>query len=178
MRKAILTVTLFSVLISKAQAADVTSLKCERDMRPVDGNYMSVELTKNDAGKYDVYYHVITAGFGGPVEDTRVKISQNIDSCTFAKDEARISSCYKLENEPGEQTNTGFSSKLVTETAILDTDGRVTNTREFELEVYSPQLIAGQGKPGFPHMDRPGFFSASFSAKGSSGIMLNRCTIQ
>jgi len=178
MKRSILTVMSFSILISKANAAEVQSLKCERDMRPVDGLYEAVELTKNEAGKYDVFYHVITPGFGSPVEETRVKIAQNLDSCVFGKDEARISRCYKVEREPGEETNSGFSSKLVAETAIADDDGRVSTTNSFELEVYSPQLEAGQGKKGFPSMTTPGFFYASYSAKGERGVLLNRCSLQ
>lgn len=177
MNKLIMTATFFSVMTSMASAAHISSMKCEQDMRPVDGNYSAIELTRNEAGKYDLTYHVITSGFGGPVQDTRVEIAKNLSQCVFANEESRIVQCNKFDRDPGETTNTGFTSKRVSETAVSDHHGHTLTNHSFVLNVYSPQLIAGAGKPGFPYMERPGMFSVSFRVEGSQGVMVNRCTV-
>lgn len=175
MKKTLIAFSLFPIV---ANAADVQSLKCERDMRPVDGNYGAVELVRNEANKYDVYYHIITAGFGSPVFESRVKIAQNLDRCTFGEGDARITSCYKMEREEGENTNTGFSSQKVARTAVTDGSGSLVTSEAIEITVYSPQLLANAKTPGFPHMESLGRFVTSFQSRGTNGIMLNRCEVK
>ena len=49
------------------------------DARPVDGNYQNITVKQNESGSYDADLHVITAGFGFPVEDTVTNLAQNLE---------------------------------------------------------------------------------------------------
>lgn len=156
---------LISFSLSQAAMADI---KCERDMRPVDGNYEAVELVKNSNGRFDAFYAVITAGFGSPVSNTRVLIAKNL-KCTFKSSNPMITECLKSGSEEGEDTNSGLNIKLVEENSVSG------ETSSFHINAYSPQLYDNYKQPGYPHTERRGSAKFSFKAEGNSGILTNRC---
>jgi hypothetical protein len=159
-------VLLVLVTLSVTAMAEV---KCEKDMRPVDGNYNALELVKNSNDRYDAFYAVITAGFGSPVSKTRVLIAKNL-KCHALSTNPVITECLKSSSEEGEEINSGLNINLVETVSVSGIQ------KTYNVTVYSPQLIAGKGKPGFPPMDRPGRAKLEFSAeKNSSSFMLNRC---
>lgn len=165
----------FVAVSTSAFAASPSMLKCEREARPVDGNYESFELVRNDAGKYDLYFHRITSGFGAAESDKRTLIASNFNRCAFAAGDERLFHCQKSSSEEGEPTNSGFVSKLVSETSVVDSKGK-TNTASFvELTAYSPTLAAGGEH--LPSMERPGWVVVRFDAKYRPGLMKNGCIV-
>lgn len=144
-------------------------LKCERDSRPVDGDYESVELVKNANNTYDVYFARITAGFGTPVENTRELIAKNL-TCRFGSTDTLLSDCSKSSSAEGEATNSGFKVKHVKTTQVNG------ESSTYAIEVYSPLLNANFEKPGFPFTERKGWANFEFNAAPHpESFMVNRC---
>jgi hypothetical protein len=54
------------------------------DRRPVDGNFESITVQKDEFGTYNANLRVITAGFGFPVSDTTEELGSGL-TCAEAK---------------------------------------------------------------------------------------------
>jgi hypothetical protein len=54
------------------------------DRRPVDGNFESITLKKDEFGTYNANYRVITAGFGFPSTDTTEELGTEL-SCVESR---------------------------------------------------------------------------------------------
>lgn len=157
-----------NVFVPAKPEVEASGIKCERDARPVDGSYEAIELVKNANGKYDAFYSHISAGFGGPVVNTRERIAKGLD-CRFGSTDKLLSECLKSSSEEGEPTNSGFSLKHVQTTQV---DGQ---SASYAITIFSPLLNANHGQSGFPHSEQKGWAKLEFNATPSRGVMVNRC---
>lgn len=157
----------FVLALATLSVTAMADVKCERDSRPVDGPYVSVELIKNSNGRFDAFYTLITSGFGGPASQSRVQIASNL-KCEESNTNSIINHCFKSGGVEGE-TNSGFYVSLVEETTVGGVE------KQYHIKVFSPQLLKNHKKPGYPYSERPGFAEFDFNAEKGSSFMVNRC---
>jgi len=135
--KLVLSAFVVLALSPLAQASQYQSLRCFSDARPVDGNLEEIVLTLKDNGKYDAVHHVVTAGFGFPVEDTTKTVATDL-TCKF-NPERPLAYCHKASHEQGESQNSGLMVHYVT-TEGVDYQGGLDTSSNYKVEVYSPLL--------------------------------------
>lgn len=145
-------------------SGEVSNLTCTNDIRPVDGGFETVQLSRDENGRYDVSYVYIIESRGDPLSPRLAKevdLARNLD-CTFSKKDPRVVSCEKDSREEGEASNSGFTSQKVEETSVNKHDGKDYTRSLLSIRVYSPILKQGDGQNGYPVSDRPGQASLEF----------------
>lgn len=155
------------VLTALSSVGAMANITCEKDLRPVDGNYHSVRLVDNEKGLTDVYYTVVSSGFGGPEETTKVLIAKDLRCQSHAQNQM-VTDCRRM-SAAGETINSGLSIELIQKSGVFET------VSLYQIRVYSPLLLEHHGMNGYPPSDYPGRAEFEFNAKPQKLGMTNRC---